>query len=391
MTDSVDWTGVDGDVCPNCVFDEGLRGWIVLEGAQYSTCSFCGKASHTASAEELFTYMLTVIERDWSPASESDQIPFSHEFRDDPAFRPTEYGTAELLGLLDNPLGDDRLHHMFCDALPEAWIHDDNWVGTARQNLEWSWERFAEQLKTRTRFLVLREPATSAAPSAETPPHKMLDHLAHVIEQTDLIRELAAGTLLFRGRKHRPGESFTPTADLGAPHPRYAEAQRMSPPGISFFYGSTDAETCLAELRGLQGELAIVGRWSSNRPLIILDLVELPETPSIFDLVYGDIRDLVLFTRWFVGQITKPVLAHDRPQVDYIPSQVVAEYIRFAMTRDDGTPIDGIRFPSVAHDRGVNFALFDGPELHEIHNPSLTLLDTQEYRVEDVTVRWLED
>lgn len=391
MTDSADWSDVEGDVCPSCVPDQGLSGWIALEGAQISTCSFCGRSTHTASVEDLFNYMLSVIEREWSPASESDQIPFSHEFRDDPDFQPEEYETTDLLGLLDEPLGDDgRLRDMFCEALPEAWIHDDNWVGTARQNLEWSWEGFAEQLKSRTRFLILREPAKAAAPSVETPPHKMLDHLAHVIDQTDLIRVLPSGTLLFRGRKHRPDEVFTTSADLGAPHARYAEAQRMSPPGISFFYGSTDAETCLAELRGLQGELAIVGRWSSNRPLTILDLVDLPATPSIFDWIYGDIHDLVLFARWFVGQITKPVLAHDRPQVDYIPSQVVAEFIRFAMTSDDGASIDGIRFPSVAQRGGINLALFDGPALHEDDDPTLTLLDTLDYRAEDVSVRWLE-
>lgn len=89
---------------------------------------------------------------------------------------------------------------------------------------------------------------------------------------------------------------------------------------MSFFYGSSDAETCLADLGGLQGELAIAGRWVSTGPPMVLDLVELHETPGTFDSAYGDNRDLVLSVGWFVGQITKPVLAQHRPHVDYIPS-----------------------------------------------------------------------
>lgn len=391
MTDSVGWRAVEGNVCSCCVADDGLSRWIALEGTQQLQCSFCDKVTNTSRVEALFEYMLSVIKREWSPAGESDQIPFSHEFRNDRDFQPTEYAAAGLLGLFDEPLGDDgRLRDMFCEALSEPWIHNDTWVGNAHQNLEWSWENFAEQLKSRTRFLILGEPASTAAPSAETPPHEMLNHLAQVFKRLRLIRELPLGTVLFRGRKHRPGEVFTTTADLGAPHESDAEAQRMSPPGISFFYGSTDTETCLAELRGLQGELAIVGRWRSNRRLIILDLANLPETPSFFDPIDGDIHHLVLFARSFVGQITKPVLAHDRPQVDYIPSQVVAEFIRFRMATDDEPPIDGIRFPSVARTGGTNVAMFDGPALHEDDHPALTPLDALEYQADTVTVLWQE-
>jgi hypothetical protein len=103
----------------------------------------------------------------------------------------------------------------------------------------------------------------------------MLDHLAYVIEQTDLVRPLVERQL-FRGRKRQPGEVFDETAQLGAPTAQRAEAQRMSPAGIWFFYGSGEAETCLAELHGLQGEFASVGRWLTTQPFSVLDLVDLP-------------------------------------------------------------------------------------------------------------------
>jgi hypothetical protein len=215
----------------------------------------------------------------------------------------------------------------------------------------------------------------------------MLDHLAYVIEQTELVRPLVEHQL-FRGRKRQPGEVFNETAQLGAPTAQRAEAQRMSPAGISFFYGSGEAETCLAELRGLQGELATVGRWRTTQPFTVLDLVDLPETPSIFDPLYGEIRDLFVFARWFVGEITRPVLAHDRPSVDYVASQVVAEFIRFELKGDNGAPVHGVRYPSVARPGGVNVALFGGPDLHEAQVPRLVLEAMCEYQAEKVKVTW---
>jgi hypothetical protein len=379
---------VIGDVCVECVPDGGLTGWMVLENPSSSVCDFCGNVGVTSPVVDLFEYMLETISRDWAASGESDQVPFSHEFRDDPMFQPDEFETEQLLTKLGEPLGDGPLRDSFCQALPTAWSHNDTWTGTRRQNLEWGWQDFSATLKNEKRYTTVRAPRIETSWGSDTPPHKMLDHLANVIEQTGLVRPLQERNL-FRARKHGPGQPLASQEHLGAPAPQYAEAQRMSPAGISFFYGSADVETCLAEIRGLSGELATVGRWRIKTPLVVLDLMDLPEVPSVFDSLYGDIRDLVGFIQWFVGEITRPVLAHDRPSVDYVPSQAVAEFIRFELEGTDQAGIAGVRFPSVARTGGVNVALFDGPALHDGGTPVLTLEETSEFRADQVRVSWI--
>jgi hypothetical protein len=120
---------------------------MLLEHPGTSTCDFCDKVGFTVPVADLFERMIETIGRDWSPSGESDQVPFSHEFRDDPQFQPREYETSDLLHRLDEPLGSDgRLRELFCEALQASWIHDDTSAGTRAENLEWSWEDFARTI-----------------------------------------------------------------------------------------------------------------------------------------------------------------------------------------------------------------------------------------------------
>ena len=385
MMEFDEWVDADGDVCVDCV-NKDLAGWIVTEVVGTASCSFCSRTGYTASVRELFEYMQNAICRDWSPESLSTQVPSSRDFQE---FQPPRIQSGELLFELGDPLGHGSdLTEMFCRVFPEDWIHDDHWAGTRSENLEWSWARFSDQVKSKTRFLVLREDPELHTGGAETPPHKMLDQLGEIFERTELVRTLPGAEHILRGRKHPQSTTFATTSELGAPNAQHAGAQRMSPAGISFFYASMDAATCLAELRGRRGEVATVGEWRPERLLVVLDLADRPTTPGVFDSLYGDVRELALFTSWFVGQITKPILAHHRPEVDYIPSQVVAEYIRYTVTDDNGELIDGIRFPSVANPGGINLALFNGPDLHESSDPILKLVKTQKWKVDSAAVEW---
>jgi hypothetical protein len=136
----------------------------------------------------------------------------------------------------------------------------------------------------------------------------------------------------------------------------------MSPPGISFFYAACDEPTALAELRGVDGEIATTADWLTRRDCFIVDLAQIPRLPSIFDEVLSHMRPTIRFLGRFVQEISRPVRAHDDPAVDYVPTQVVAEYIRHCVTSDDGEPIEGIKYPSAAKPGGTNVVLFPRPD-----------------------------
>jgi hypothetical protein len=135
----------------------------------------------------------------------------------------------------------------------------------------------------------------------------------------------------------------------------------MSPPGIAFFYAAADEKTALAELRGLDGEIATVAQWVTSRHTHVLDLVRLREVPSIFDREHAGLRPELRFLHRFSDEISKPVRAHDNPHVDYVPTQIVAEYVRHCVTKFD-EPVEGMIYSSAVEPGRSNIVFFVGQE-----------------------------
>lgn len=135
-----------------------------------------------------------------------------------------------------------------------------------------------------------------------------------------------------------------PIRQLSAPPAERASQGRMNAPGISVFYGSFDVDTCVAELRLPVGGAAVLGRFEILRPLRILDLTRLEaadEQLSYFEPDYSRKRAYLNFVRSFHQEIRRPVVP-GRATLDYLPTQVVAEYLA---TRAEPT-IDGMIFGS---------------------------------------------
>jgi RES domain len=159
---------------------------------------------------------------------------------------------------------------------------------------------------------------------------------ADVGHGSPLDNSFPVGSKHLDGRKHARDKRLDSEEALGAPPPEHATSQRMSPPGISFFYAALDQETCLAELRGVDGEMATVARWVTQRPCWVVNLDFVPDLPSIFDPDGAPLRSSIIFLQSFTEEIRHPVRAHDNPAVDYVPTQAVAEYIRHVLKSDDG-------------------------------------------------------
>ena len=101
--------------------------------------------------------------------------------------------------------------------------------------------------------------------------------------------------------------------------------------------------------------------FSIEREVIILDLAELPETPSIFYEVPNsmeyDPRQNLIFLNEIADEISRPIARDDRVHVEYVPTQVVTEFIRTAAT-SNGKRIDGIAYRSSRHTGKSSMVLF---------------------------------
>lgn len=156
-------------------------------------------------------------------------------------------------------------------------------------------------------------------------------------------------------RRHRIYAA--PIAELSAPPVTVATAGRMNPTGISVFYGSRDAETAVAELRVPVGGAAVVGRFEIIRPLRLLDLTRLEQIEndlSPFHPDYFETYSHAKFLRGFHREIRKPVVP-GRESLEYLPTQVVAEYL---WTHKEHA-VDGVIFGSAQVSGGrENIVLF---------------------------------
>jgi hypothetical protein len=263
------------------------------------------------------------------------------------------------VGWLDNQELNDDLAAEFMDT---PWVHKNPYSLTEESARRMSWEGFVELVKHRVRYL---QWAPEHEDDAEiTPPSEMLEALGELFRTHDLLTVLRAGTELMRVRIHGPGEAPPNTlAGFGPPPIENARfSNRMSPAGVSMFYSALDEATALAETYvrhdGRPAEASIAS-FRLTEDLALLDLTNLPAVPSIFD---GDEQNLdraaVGFLHEFADDLTKPIAKDGREHIEYVPPQVVTEYVRYRLPQRLGRAVHGILYRSARREGGIGCVLF---------------------------------
>ena len=242
---------------------------------------------------------------------------------------------------------------------PEMWE-----PARAYYDYQLSWKTFTETVKYGSRFIFTSGLPTR--PGAENEPPTTLARfleglLAYV--QDDMILTVPKGTKVYRGRmtedvrQLREKVEANLAEELGpAPNGR-AAAGRLNAQGVGLFYAADDLKTAVAEiaLHSLHAN-ALVGAFETQRPLIVLDFTRKPRNPSPH---VEEERQRFLFARFmddFLEFLTRPVILDGRERIDYTPTQIIAEYLRWV----PDLHIDGIAWPSHLTS-GKNIAYFHGP------------------------------
>ena len=216
-------------------------------------------------------------------------------------------------------------------------------------------------------------------------PAEFLEKMFRYTENLELFRTLPPGSLLFRARFQEQDEEFETAGELGPPPRSLANyPNRMSPPGIPMFYGCDDAETPLRETAKGPGQFA-VALFKTLRPAVILDLTEIRPVPSLFEVIPETLefrpREVLTFLNHVGDEISAPVQGDDRTRhVDYIPTQVVTEFVRSKLTRSD-TRVDGIKYWSAVHPGHASYVIFATQE---------NLLLVADSALQPRNDRWLE-
>ncbi len=349
-------------VCVNCFDDLGLVKFIQANAGS-DECSFCGSVDNAPIAapidevsghfqECLFTeYDLAGNELGWD-GSEGGWIG-------------TYWDADDLVNYvleLEFPR-DNRellLPHLFGEHREQDWCEANAYGLNDDEVASFSWSRFRRVTMHQRRFF-FQDYGSDAYEHDLYSPKEVLRTIFEYAERMDLFRPLPQGARLYRARFEGCKPQWEAPAELGPPPQETAtQSNRMSPAGIPMFYGADDEETALKETYSCPGYYAM-GRFETLRPAVLLDLTAIPSIPSLFDPIpdSSEIRPrrVLKFLHHVARQVSIPIERDGKEDVEYVPTQVVTEFIRDQLTWEK-LRIDGIMYDSAVRPDHVSYVLF---------------------------------
>lgn len=347
-------------VCAHCFEDAELANYI--KGLSIDeACSFCSDATVGAAyIEDVASHIRSCLYQDYDDAV--NQLYWDSDER---VYQGCHWDTYELLfdhlGLYLPRDKGDRLMSAILDHIGYNFWCETNPYGPSDQEVAiFSWNRFCNIVMHHRRFFFLNVESESYGHEVHGPA-KVLKNIFDYAREIGLFKTLPSGTQLYRARWDDT-ETLQKTArDLGPPPQEKAtQSNRMSPPGIVMFYACDEIETALLETASGPGRFA-VARFETRRPATILDLTSIPSVPSLFGPPTGILefrpRKPIMFLRHLAEHISRPIKRDQRVHVDYVPTQVVTEFIR-SQTHDDQAQVDGIKYDSSVHSGHSSYVLF---------------------------------
>lgn len=356
------WSPSDQRICSVCVTDYALKAAVALqETTDVGPCMTCGKEP-SAPFDALLEVFVDGIKFLYDDALNS----VSYVSSEGGYVGAATWDTWDLLEDFHDCFEEDASPTIIDELRAQMELGD--WVDRSDPDfdpevlLDAAWVEFCRAIKHETRYVFWLEPkggeGTKKEPAPwEIDPATALDHVGDIIDDFGLFKDYEQGHQFYRARTY-PGDAEAPSTAkrLGTPSASLSlQGNRMSPAGIPMFYAGESLNLVLDEVSvRTENRNASVGTFIATEPFRVVDLTAIPSMPSPFDQGKRHLSWKVSFLRSFVNRISEPI-AKGRDQVDYVPTQVMTEYLlRIRWGRDQ---IQGIRYPSAAHEDGASVVL----------------------------------
>lgn len=350
------WSSIDKNVCANCIEDDDLKEFII-EHASSTRCDYCSRHSRkkpiAVAMDELLEEISEAVNSIWD---HPDNVGIAYESREG-GYQASVFDSYDLVyDELGSPFIPEELSKDIIGAFAaggDLWVEKHFYTSPPDGVLKYGWGKFVNVVKHRKRYLFsVAEPTPSDDIFGEDlPPDKFLSAFGSVITEVGLVRTLPANTAIYRARVHQANEFPKSAADLGtAPLETSKYSNRMSPAGIPMFYGAFDRETAIVETfdpsKGHNVSITI-GRFTTAREIPVLDLTKIPAIPGLFNSAARESRDSLRFLHDMLADLSAPVSKDGREHIDYVPTQIIAEYIRHCYKHPIHGMVRGIIYKSV--------------------------------------------
>jgi hypothetical protein len=334
-------------VCVECVGEEGLQEFI-KDNAESKECTFCsdsGDEPRAADVALVTDHFRACVETEYDAAGNSlgwDNAEGGYQGQHWDSY---DLVRDELELEFPNDV-EDELFQVFVDCLDDiVWCQLKPYSLSPMKLGSLSWNAFCQVVKHERRFFFREhEEQDRELFTAST----VLTRIVEYAETLQLLVDVGPETPLYRAREHCPDRPWTTAQDLGPPPEERAKQNRMSPAGIPMLYVSQTPGVALRELRAVAGNYSI-GDFRLEKPTLLLDLTEIPPVPSLF-LEFSDTleyypRPLLAFLHSVAYEMSQSVTQDDRVHIEYVPTQIVTEFVR-SRTLSDGRRVKGIRYRS---------------------------------------------
>lgn len=346
------------NVCGDCLDDPYLADFVA-ENADADECDYCGATSEDGIAADLYDVVGRIGRSISIEYATPDEELLIWDKEEGEYFGGTVRDGADVLSEIGFCLPNKQLQNDILSAVAtEQFTERQQFVSTPSERLSTGWDMFKLTVKHSRRYTLwsARSQTSGLDDLGHVLPDSMLAEIANAIGTVGVDATIASESRIWRVRVHSESESLIEASDFTPPPLEKAiQSNRMSPAGVAMFYGSEDFETaCLETISetGLGGKIVSGVQFECLKDLTLLDLTAIPVPDSFFNNAWNyEQRHASRFLRAFAADLAKPITRDDRHHIEYVPTQVFTEFIRFDSTTRDGGSYDGIKFPSSKNGR----------------------------------------
>lgn len=329
-------------VCRECVTERYLQD--ALDFQVEAQCNFCGRELDVVELDELVNHCEAALHASFRYVHQPDSVLI---------YDREPFG-EHLHQVLDKMLKcSDDLVVAIAEARPEAWSDwddDDPFFNegiSPTSEMSSAWAEMERSLRDEARFV---------NPTAA----RVLEEVFGGIEQLQIegsasILTIGQGLSIDRFKRARVFSNDDAVADalshpersLGAPPPGVGGAGRMNARGVSVFYGATNVQTAIAEVRPPVGSLVVSATFRVTRELRLLNLGALNDICPNQALSYFQPERMEQGQRCaFLAALREQLLLPVMPEMvdqGYLITQAIADFL----STHPKLNLDGILFPSI--------------------------------------------
>ncbi len=394
-------TPKDNYVC-SCHFEDVFLKQFIDENSKKGMCYYCSKNEDVILLPTLIEFIYEKITqyygdiedqglpsaKSWIDKDDDENFPYYDSSGLVVPNNRKVYDIEELLFEVGLYIKDSNLYKDILDCFDDTkqYCLIEALYDTKEEELSYKWEQFCSIVKTSRRYTFLTMPEFSINEHSNNRLNNILSELGNAVNNANLISILdPTKCSIFRCRKHNNEEIVNSFTNLASPPSKNASRNRMSPAGISMFYGAFSPKTAFLEISYVNNpeENVSIGLFTLQKPIKVIDL------SGLFHLsIFGNSDfNVMSFLKSFVLEISKPFIENEK-NIEYVPTQIITEYFRYIFKTKEDENINGLIYQSASNKGDLCCVLFFD---NEVCSEYLSLSKYVTLKYEDILIDRISD